>query len=180
MLHISIIAGAIELKIGLAILSLLAGMSLVHAETLVGEVVGLADGDTVTVLDAQRVQHKIRLAGIDAPEKGMPWGQKSKEALADRVYRRTVTVEWQKQDRYGRLVGKIMVDGQDANLAQVTDGMAWHYKDYEKEQAPDDRVRYAQAELDARNARRGLWADPDPMAPWVWRKLKREARARQP
>lgn len=168
------------MKIGLAILSLLAGMSLAQAETLVGEVVGLADGDTVTVLDAQRVQHKIRLAGIDAPEKGMPWGQKSKEALSDRVYRRTVTVVWQKQDRYGRLVGKIMVDGQDANLAQVADGMAWHYKDYQKEQTLDDRLRYAQAELDARHARRGLWADSDPVAPWAWRKMKREARARQP
>ena len=168
------------MKIGLAMLSLLAGVSLAQAETLVGEVVGLADGDTVTVLDAQQAQHKIRLAGIDAPEKGMPWGQKSKEALSDRVYRRTVTVEWQKQDRYGRLIGKIMVDGQDANLTQVANGMAWHYKDYQNEQTLDDRLRYAQAELDARNARRGLWAEPEPLAPWTWRKMKREARAGQP
>lgn len=168
------------MKIGLAILSLLAGISLAQAETLVGEVVGLADGDTVTVLDAHRVQHKIRLAGIDAPEKGMPWSQKSKEALSDRVYRRTVTVEWQKQDRYGRLIGKILVDGQDANLAQVANGMAWHYKDYQNEQTLDDRLRYAQAELDARNARRGLWTEPEPLAPWAWRKMKREARAEQP
>ncbi len=168
------------MKIGLAILSLLAGITLAQAETLMGEVVGLADGDTVTVLDAQRVQHKIRLAGIDAPEKGMPWGQKSKESLSDRVFRRIVIVEWQKQDRYGRLVGKIMVDGRDANLAQVADGMAWHYKDYQKEQTLDDRLRYAQAELDARNARRGLWADPEPVAPWAWRKMKREVRAGQP
>ncbi|WP_245538818.1 thermonuclease family protein [Thiobacillus denitrificans] len=168
------------MKIGLAIFSLLAVVSLTQAETLVGEVVGLADGDTVTVLDAQRVQHKIRLAGIDAPEKGMPWGQKSKEALSDRVYRRTVTVEWQKHDRYGRLVGKIMVDGRDANLAQVADGMAWHYKDYQNEQTLEDRLRYAQAELDARNARRGLWAEPEPVAPWTWRKMKREARMGQP
>nr|WP_026177527.1 thermonuclease family protein [Thiobacillus denitrificans] len=164
----------------MAILSLLAGITLAQAETLMGEVVGLADGDTVTVLDAQRVQHKIRLAGIDAPEKGMPWGQKSKESLSDRVFRRIVIVEWQKQDRYGRLVGKIMVDGRDANLAQVADGMAWHYKDYQKEQTLDDRLRYAQAELDARNARRGLWADPEPVAPWAWRKMKREVRAGQP
>lgn len=168
------------MKIGLAIFSLLAVVSLAQAETLVGEVVGLADGDTVTVLDAQRVQHKIRLAGIDAPEKGMPWGQKSKEALSDRVYRLTVTVEWQKHDRYGRLVGKIMVDGRDANLAQVADGMAWHYKDYQNEQTLEDRLRYAQAELDARNARRGLWAEPEPVAPWTWRKMKREARVGQP
>lgn len=168
------------MKIWLAIFSLLAVVSLAQAETLVGEVVGLADGDTVTVLDAQRVQHKIRLAGIDAPEKGMPWGQKSKEALSDRVYRRTVTVEWQKQDRYGRLVGKIMVDGRDANLAQVADGMAWHYKDYQNEQTLEDRLRYAQAELDARNGRRGLWAEPEPVAPWTWRKMKREARVGQP
>lgn len=167
------------MRIGLAMLALLAGVPLAQADTLVGEVVGLADGDTVTVLDAQKTQHKIRLAGIDAPEKGMPWGQKSKEALSDRVYRRTVTVEWHKQDRYGRLVGKILVESQDANLAQVADGMAWHYKDYAQEQTPDDRPRYAQAELDARNARRGLWADPDPIPPWAWRKMKREARAGQ-
>lgn len=162
------------------ILTLLAGVSLAQADTLVGEVVGLADGDTVTVLDAQKTQHKIRLAGIDAPEKGMPWGQKSKEALSDRVYRRIVTVEWHKQDRYGRLIGKILVDGQDANLAQVADGMAWHYKDYAQEQTPDDRARYAKAELDARSARRGLWAEPEPIPPWAWRKMKREARAGQP
>lgn len=168
------------MRIGLVILTLLAGVSLAQADTLVGEVVGLADGDTVTVLDAQKTQHKIRLAGIDAPEKGMPWGQKSKEALSDRVYRRMVTVEWHKQDRYGRLIGKILVDGQDANLAQVADGMAWHYKDYAQEQTPDDRARYAQAELDARSVRRGLWADPDPIPPWAWRKMKREARAGQP
>lgn len=168
------------MRIGLAILTLLAGVSLAQADTLVGEVVGLADGDTVTVLDARKTQHKIRLAGIDAPEKGMPWGQKSKEALSDRVYRRTVTVEWHKQDRYGRLIGKILVDGQDANLAQVADGMAWHYKDYAQEQTPDDRARYAQAELDARSARRGLWAEPEPTPPWAWRKMKREARAGQP
>lgn len=168
------------MRIGLAIFTLLAGASLAQADTLVGEVVGLADGDTVTVLDAQKTQHKIRLAGIDAPEKGMPWGQKSKEALSDRVYRRTVTVEWHKQDRYGRLIGKILVDGQDANLAQVADGMAWHYKEYAQEQTPDDRARYAQAELDARSARRGLWSEHDPVPPWAWRKMKREARAVQP
>lgn len=168
------------MRIGLAALTLLAGVSLAQADTLVGEVVGLADGDTVTVLDAQKTQHKIRLAGIDAPEKGMPWGQKSKEALSDRVYRRTVTVEWHKQDRYGRLIGKILVDGQDANLAQVADGMAWHYKDYAQEQTPDDRARYAKAELDARSARRGLWAEPEPIPPWAWRKMKRESRAGQP
>lgn len=168
------------MRIGLAALTLLAGVSLAQADTLVGEVVGLAGGDTVTVLDAQKTQHKIRLAGIDAPEKGMPWGQKSKEALSDRVYRRTVTVEWHKQDRYGRLIGKILVDGQDANLAQVADGMAWHYKDYAQEQTPDDRARYAKAELDARSARRGLWAEPEPIPPWAWRKMKRESRAGQP
>lgn len=168
------------MRIGLVILTLLAGVSLAQADTLVGEVVGLADGDTVTVLDAQKSQHKIRLAGIDAPEKGMPWGQKSKEALSDRVYRRTVTVEWHKQDRYGRLIGKIMVDGQDVNLAHVADGMAWHYKKYAQEQTSNDRARYAQAELDARSTRRGLWADPDPIPPWAWRKMKREARAGQP
>ena len=96
-----------------------------HAETLTGRVVGIADGDTVTVLDANRQQHKIRLAGIDAPEKTQPFGDRSKQNLSTLVFDKQVAVEWKKQDRYGRTVGKVLINGIDANLAQVKAGMAW-------------------------------------------------------
>ena len=88
------------------------------ADTLAGKVVGVADGDTITVLDGQQTQHKIRLMGIDAPEKAQPFGQNSKQSLSDLVFDRSVSVEWKKLDRYQRIVGKVQINGQDANLEQ--------------------------------------------------------------
>lgn len=147
----------------------------VQAETTTGRVVGVADGDTVTVLDAANLQHKIRLAGIDAPEKKQAFGQRSKESLSDMVFGRTVVVEWDKQDRYGRTVGKILVNGRDVNLEQVKTGMAWWYEKYRKEQSAADQRTYAQAEQEARAQRVGLWRDSDPVPPWDWRRAKRSA-----
>ena len=146
----------------------------VHAEMLNGRVVGVADGDTVTVLDASRQQHKIRLMGIDAPEKRMPYGNRSKQSLSDLVFDRQVQVEYNKKDRYGRTVGKIIVDGVDANLAQIKAGMAWHYKQYQREQSVEDRAAYAQAEQESRASKRGLWKDADPVPPWDWRKQQKK------
>ena len=141
--------------------------------------VGVADGDTITVLDGNRVRHKIRLAGIDAPEKGQPFGDRSKQSLSRAVMGQEVRVDWTKQDRYGRIVGKIWVAPPgtgctgptcpktlDVNLAQLTVGLAWHYKEFEKEQSPEDRGRYAFAEQEARAKKAGLWSEPDPMSPW--------------
>ena len=145
-----------------------------HAETVTGRVVGVADGDTITVLDADKVQHKIRLAGIDAPEKRQAFGNVSKQSLVDMVDGQSVAVEWVKVDRYGRKVGKVLVDGADANLIQVERGFAWHYKDHEREQSANDRKLYEAAELAAKSARRGLWRDAVPVPPWEWRKAKRE------
>lgn len=105
------------------------------ADTLTGKVIRIADGDTITVLDAGRQQHKIRLAGIDAPEKAQAYGNRSRQKLADMVFSRTVIVEWDKRDRYGRLVGKVMVNGIDANLEQIKAGMAWWYEKYRQEQS---------------------------------------------
>lgn len=141
-----------------------------------GQVVGVSDGDTVTLLDAQKTQWKIRLLGIDAPEKKMPFGQRSKQHLADLVYRKPVIVEFSKRDRYGRTLGKIQVGGLDANLAQIRAGMAWHYKQYQREQSHDDRVAYAWAEEQAKEGRIGLWVDSDPTAPWDWRKAQKAKR----
>ena len=129
-----------------------------NAETITGRVVGVADGDTVTVLDAEKVQHKIRLAGIDAPEKSQAFGSRSKESLSDLTFDKTVTVETSKRDRYGREVGKILVNGRDVNLVQVERGMAWHYRAYDREQSPDDRKSYDAAEMGARAARRACGA----------------------
>lgn len=152
----------------------LSGLSLwVQAAEIAGRVVSISDGDTITGLDSQCVQHKARLQGIDAPEKKQPVGQRSKEHLSNQVFNRFVTVQHDKRDRYQRLVGKVMHYGVDVNLGMVSVGFAWHYKDYEKEQSFADRAAYAAAEDDARRARRGLWADPRPVPPWEFRKSER-------
>jgi endonuclease YncB( thermonuclease family) len=142
---------------------------LVLAGTLQGKVVGISDGDTVTVLDSAKVQHRIRLGGIDAPEKAQPFGQKSKENLSRLVSGKLVVVETGKIDRYGRAIGKISIDGVDANLEQIKAGMAWHYKQYSNEQSATDRLAYARAEVRARQVKVGLWKDTTPMSPWDWR-----------
>jgi endonuclease YncB( thermonuclease family) len=142
--------------------------------TLTGRVVRIADGDTVTILDSTNTQHRIRLQGIDAPESHQAFGTQSKKSLSDMVFDKDVTVEYDKIDRYGRLVGKIILNGVDVCLEQIKAGMAWHYKDYEDEQTPADRDLYARAEDDARNARRGLWADANPIEPSEYRRDERE------
>ena len=144
---------------------MLVACSIAQGGTISGRVVGVSDGDTITVLDTSKVQHKIRLAGIDAPEKAQPFGQVSKEHLSGLVFGKQVTVETDKTDKYGRNVGKVLVNGTDANLAQIKAGLAWHYKEYAKEQPAADRASYASAETQARASVQGLWRDPRPMAP---------------
>src|SRR5258706_10346248 len=139
-------------------------------QTLAGRVVRIADGDTVTVLDATNTQHRIRLQGIDAPESHQEFGTQSKKTLSDMIFDKDVTVIYDKRDQYGRLVGKILLDGKDINLEQVKAGMAWHYKEYEREQSPEDRDLYARAEDHARSARRGLWVDANPIEPGEFRR----------
>lgn len=143
------------------------------AETITGRVVKVTDGDTLTVLDDRQEQHKIRLAGIDAPESQQPWGQRSKVALIALVAGQTVTVDWRKRDRYGRIVGTVIMGGMDAGLAQIQGGLAWWYRQYAHEQAPEERTHYAAAEATARATPIGLWTDPQPIAPWDWRQARR-------
>ena len=119
------------------------------AEELAGKVVRVADGDTITVLGPGNKQHKIRLMGIDAPEKAQPFGSKSRDSLASMVAGRNVIVEWHKRDRYGRLVGQVFADSRDVGLVQVERGMAWHYKDYQRERHPR-RARRRRPALDLR------------------------------
>ncbi len=134
---------------------------------LVGRVVKVADGDTITVLDASKTQHKIRLQGIDAPEKGQAFGKVSRQYLAGMVAGREVRVAWQKKDRYQRILGTVFVDGKEANLEMLKAGLAWHYKKY------DSTPAYAQAESEARAAKRGLWQDKNPIEPHEFRKQKK-------
>jgi len=150
----------------------------VHAisQVFMGRVVRIADGDTITVLDGANAQHRIRLQGIDAPESHQAFGTQSKNSLSDMIFDREVTVEYDKIDQYGRIVGKILLDGKDVNLEQIKAGMAWHYKEYQREQSPTDRDLYAHAEDEARNARRGLWADADPVEPSAFRKEQKRER----
>ena len=147
--------------------------SSVHAEILTGKIVGISNGDTVTLLDANQRQNKIRLTGIDALERKMPFGQRSKEHLSDLIFNKDVQVETEKLDRYGRALGKILLDRNDINLAMINAGLAWHYKKYQHEQSGSDRLLYAHAEEQARQQRIGLWRDPKPIPPWEWRKSGR-------
>ena len=144
-----------------------------------GRVVRIADGDTVTLLDSTNTQHRIRLQGIDAPESHQDFGTQSKKSLSDMIFGKDVTATCDKTDQYGRQVCKIVFSDKDINLEQVKAGMAWHYKDYEREQSPEDRQTYAAAEDEARNARRGLWVDANPIEPSEFRREeKRERGAR--
>ena len=140
-----------------------------HADEIRAKVVSVADGDTVTVLDAEKVQHKIRLSGIDAPEKGQAFGAKSKERLSEKIGEKEVVVKWKQKDRYGRVLGEIYLGDRHINLEMVQDGLAWHYKQYSKSK------ELAQAEDEARKAKKGLWADKDkePVPPWEYRKMDR-------
>jgi endonuclease YncB( thermonuclease family) len=142
---------------------------------LEGRVVAVADGDTITILDGGNRQTRIRLQGIDAPESGQAFGHVSKRSLSDLVFNKQVVVEYEKTDRYGRTLGKVLTDGRDVCLEQVKAGLAWHYKYYQNEQSPEDRRLYGEAEQEARNSQRGLWADPNPIPPWDFRRGKHPA-----
>ena len=142
----------------------------IHAEVLVGKVVGVSDGDTITVLDSKQTEHKVRLMGIDAPESKQDFGTASKKTLSNYIYQKEVTVDYKKFDKYKRIVGKVMLDKQDICLAMIELGLAWHYKDYEKEQSKTDRDLYSQAELKARESRIGLWQDNKAIEPSSYRK----------
>jgi endonuclease YncB( thermonuclease family) len=121
------------------------------------------------VLDGDKRQHKIRLAGIDAPERHQGFAERSKQNLSALTFKKQVTLDCYKIDRYKRKVCRIQVEGKDVALAQVQVGLAWHYKQFEKEQKILERTTYAKAEDDARTSRIGLWQSDKPMPPWEFR-----------
>jgi endonuclease YncB( thermonuclease family) len=142
--------------------------------TLQGQVVRVSDGDTVT-LQTQDSTIKIRLAGIDAPETKMPHGPQAKAHLAALVLGKHVQAIAQKKDRYGRTIATLMLNTKDVNLAMVQAGMAWHYKQYEREQTEVQALTYARTELVARGEGRGLWGEADAVPPWAWRQTRGKA-----
>ncbi|MEW6336782.1 MAG: thermonuclease family protein [Acidobacteriota bacterium] len=148
-------------------LAALAGACTAPAQTLNGRVVRIHDGDTLTVLVGKE-RTRVRLACVDAPEQGQAFGSRAKQELSDLAFRRNVTVVVVDRDDYGRTVGRVLAGGTDASLAMVRAGMAWHYAYH----CPDARD-LAEAQREARAARRGLWADPHPIEPSRWRRMKR-------
>lgn len=133
------------------------------AEVVVGKVVRVSDGDTLTLL-VDRKQLKVRLIEIDAPESKQAFGERSRKSLGEMCAGQQATVRYSNRDRYGRVLGRVQCQGVDANAEQVRRGMAWVYDRY-----VTDRSLYA-LQTDARAAHVGLWADKHPTAPWDWRK----------
>ncbi len=151
----------------LMFLSLFSGQA--SAESFTGKLVKVLDGDTVEVLNDGKAE-RIRLAQIDCPEKGQPFGQAAKEYVLDIAALRIVTVEVETVDRYGRSVGEVFLpDGSNLNKQIVEAGYAWQYKKYSKDS------EYAELEASAREARLGLWQDKEPVPPWEWRRGQRQA-----
>jgi endonuclease YncB( thermonuclease family) len=144
------------------------------AQTFLGKVVGVADGDTITVLHDRRPE-TIRLNGIDAPEKGQAFGNRAKQFTSELAFGEVVHVLVRDQDRYGRTVADVRLsDGRGLNHEVVRAGYAWWFRRYSTDQS------LGAAEAEARAARRGLWADPQPIAPWDWRQAQRQSTVKLP
>ena len=136
---------------------------------LTGRVVRVADGDTVSILDSHNVQHKVRLYGIDTPERDQPYGPEARRALARLVDGKTVGLVLIDTDTYGRKVGTVYLQDTNINVSMVAAGHAWWYRHY----APHDR-KLADSEYQAREQRLGLWTTTAPVPPWEWRRGERQ------
>lgn len=147
------------------LLFLLAAATPGFAQSITGRVIGVYDGDSLTLLTAEKRQVKIRLFGIDAPELRQPFGARAKQHLSGLVFGKTVRAEVRDIDRYGRTVADVIVGGVNVNQAMAAAGWAWWYVEYARKDA-----KLAALEQAARTARRGLWADAKPIPPWEWRK----------
>jgi endonuclease YncB( thermonuclease family) len=150
---------------------------LAHAATaseIVGRVVSIYDGDTLSVLVSSK-QIKVRLTDIDAPERKQPFGTRSRQSLAELCTGKDARVAKQGEDRYGRTLGRVNCAGVDANAEQVRRGMAWVFERY----APKNSTLHA-LETEARAARRGLWQESKPVPPWQWRACQQVGGSRCP
>lgn len=132
------------------------------AHAFTGKVIGISDGDTLTVLDRQRPV-RIRLADIDAPESGQPFGRRARESLSELAYGKQAEVAARGRDSYGRMLGRVRVEGVDLNAEQIRRGYAWVFRRFTNDPA------LIALEGEARAAKRGLWAGRAPVPPWAWR-----------
>ena len=141
--------------------------SLSYAADFTGPVISVLDGDTLEVLHNQHPE-RIRLSGIDCPEKGQAFGQRAKHAASALAFGKQVTIQTRGHDKYRRTLADVLLpDGMNLNQELVRQGVCWWYRKY----ASGDTVLEG-LEKDAREGRRGLWADPQPVPPWEWRKRK--------
>jgi endonuclease YncB( thermonuclease family) len=141
---------------------------LLSAQIMKGKAVKIADGDTFTLLVNDHEQVRIRIDGIDAPEKGQAFGNRAKEYLSGMILGEMLTVCVTKTDRYGRSIGKVSTPSiEDVGLEMIKAGYAWQYRDYNKEQS------YEEAEILARKNRNGLWLDKNPIRPQDFRKARK-------
>ena len=135
------------------------------------EVVGVSDGDTLTILlEPEKKEQKIRLATIDAPEYRQAFGRRSRQNLADLVFRKRVSYKEISRDRYGRIIAEVFVGDRNINVEQIRSGFAWHYKRHERQQTFAERAVYSQAEDYAKENRLGIWQVDNPVPPWVYRR----------
>ncbi len=160
----------LELGGGFFALLVLALVAAASAETLTARVVGITDGDTITVLISGKQQSVVRLAGIDAPEHEQAFGSASEQHLAALISGKNVNLDCGGEESYGRLVCKVLLpNGEDVDLDQVKAGLAWHYKQFQSQQTAADRAAYSAAEDSAREYHVGLWTDPHPIQPQDFR-----------
>lgn len=145
-----------------------------------GRVTRVLDGDSLLVVVAGNGTRGVRVAGIDAPEKGQPHADAARRALLGQLHERTVRVDVVKTDAFGRLVGRVFVDDRDVGLAQLRAGLAWHFTRYDADLAPAVRRRYARAERQAKLRGIGLWRDAAPVPPWEHRAAHRRGTALRP
>lgn len=139
---------------------------------ITGKVVGIADGDSFTLLTSDNKQLKIRLHGIDCPEKKAPFGQQAKTFTSDLIFGKYVTIKQTAKDRYRRTVAIVYLpDGRILNEELLKAGMAWHYRQHDK------NPRWSKMEQQARIAKRGLWQAPHPEPPWEYRKQNKKPRS---
>jgi endonuclease YncB( thermonuclease family) len=151
-------------------LAVAAGIVPAAGAQLEGRVINVADGDTITILTASRERIRVRLAEIDAPEKGQPWAQRSKQLLSKLVFGKVISVTTRGKDQYGRTLGKVYIDGTNVNSEMVRSGAAWAYRDYLTDYSLVSR------EAEARKSRSGLWAQDErqTVPPWEWRNGQRQ------
>lgn len=132
-----------------------------------GKVIKVKDGDTIVILDSINVQHTIRVADIDCPERGQPFSKKARTFVSDELFGKEVVVEKKSTDRYDRTIGFVHYEGKNLSLELLKSGFAWHYSYY------SDNKEMAELELEARKEKVGLWIDEHPINPYDWRKGKR-------